>query len=787
MTSKTFKVSSALKNIIGSELITNDFIAVFELVKNSFDAHATSVFIKFLDLDGDNPRLVIQDNGKGMDQQDLENKWLFVAYSAKKDGTEDYRDSISSNRIHAGAKGIGRFSCDKLGRRLKIYTRKNAKGEHPTSVLSVKWQDFEQDSTVEFEKILVDYSESKDHPYSLDHGTVLEISDLREKWDRDKLLKLRRSLEKLINPNQGNDSENFSVHLEVPSEMLLDELIDDGSPWDIINGPIKNFLFESLGLKTTFINVKISPDGRSMTTRLEDRGTLIFEIVENNPTEYDGKKLKDLEISLFALNTTAKTFFTKYMGVRVGLYGSVFLYKNGFRVHPVGEVGDDSLGIDSRKTQGTSRFLGTRDVVGRIEINGENVDFQEVTSRDGGLVRNKAYAALQFLFLEYCLKRLEKYAVDIVKYGNLGSDFHDAVKQQGDVRSKVLNLIQTLTKSEDILDFRFDDGVVDILGELSEQSLQGVLSNFKRIAAKSNNARLENEAVKVEKRLAQLTKAREEAEAEADNARKQQRLAEKAAEVEAEKAKAASEEAEKARQETEQKATQNLFLKSMVSTDVSNIVSLHHHIGIAAGTIENYVSDITKTIASGKSYTTEQLLDVFDKISRQARKIATTTKFATKANFNLEATTTTMDICNYIQEYILNVCDGVIQRKDNKGPLKFIWKNENNISHVISCRPLEIAIIIDNLINNSRKAGTNSIEVSVSVQPSRGLRVLISDNGHGIPKDNQSKIFDLGYTTTDGSGLGLSQSKSAMENMKGSLSLVSSSRTDGTQIELVFP
>jgi signal transduction histidine kinase len=787
MTSKTFKVSSALKNIIGSELITNDFIAVFELVKNSFDAHATSVTIRFLDLDGDNPRLVIQDNGKGMDQQDLENKWLFVAYSAKKDGTEDYRDSISSNRIHAGAKGIGRFSCDKLGRRLKIYTRKNAASEHPTSVLSIKWQDFEQDSTVEFEKILVDYYEPNDNPYSLNHGTVLEISDLRESWDREKLLKLRRSLEKLINPNQGNDSENFSVQLEVPSEKSLDDLIDSDSPWDIINGPIKNFLFENLGLKTTFINVKISPDGRTMTTRLEDRGTLIFEIVENNPTEYEGKKLKDLEISLFALNTSAKMFFTKYMGVRVGAYGSVFLYKNGFRIHPVGEVGDDSLGIDSRKTQGTSRFLGTRDVVGRIEINGDNLDFQEVTSRDGGLVRNKAYATLQVLFLEYCLKRLEKYAVDIVKYGNLGTDFLDAVKQQGDVRSKVLNLIQTLTKSEDILDFRFDDGVVDILGELSEQSLQGVLSNFKRIAAKSNNTRLENEAAKVEKRLAQLTKAREEAEAEADSARKRQRLAERAAEVEAAKAKAASEAAEKARQESEQKATQNLFLKSMVSKDVSNIVSLHHHIGIAAGTIENYVSDITKTIASGKSYTTEQLLDVFNKISRQARKIATTTKFATKANFNLEATTTTMDICNYIQEYILNVCDGVIQRKDNKGPLEFTWNNENEVSHVISCRPLEIAIIIDNLINNSRKASATSIAVSVSEGQSRGLRVVISDNGHGIPKDNQSKIFDLGYTTTDGSGLGLSQSKSAMENMKGSLSLVSSSRTDGTQIELVFP
>lgn len=787
MATKTFKVSSALKNIIGSELITNDFIAVFELVKNAFDAHATKVELKFLDLDGDNPRLIISDNGKGMDQDDLENKWLFVAYSAKKDGTEDYRDSISSNRIHAGAKGIGRFSCDKLGGRLKIYTKKKSKTPKNTSVLSIKWKDFEQDSTVEFEKIRVEYQELKSDPHGLKHGTVLEISDLREIWDRDKLLTLRRSLEKLINPNQDNDSKNFSVALTVPSEEALDVQTDDQEPWNIVNGPIKNFLFENLGLKTTFINVKISPDGRTMTTRLEDRGTLIFEITERNQSEYSGKKLKDVEVSLFALNRSAKVFFTRYMGLRVRDYGSVFLYKNGFRIHPYGEVGDDSLGIDSRKTQGTSRFLGTRDVVGRIEINGENPDFQEVSSRDGGLVRNRAYEALQLLFLEFCLKRLEKYAVDIVKYGNLGKDFHDAVKQEGSVRSKVLNLIQSLTRSDEILDFRFDDGVVDIFGELSEQSLQGVLSNFKRIAAKSKNVLLEREATKVERRLAELTKARQEAEAEAEKARKQQKLAEEAAEAEAAKAREANEAAEKARQESEQKSTQNLFLKSMVSKDVSNIVSLHHHIGIAAGTIENYVADITKTIASGKSYTTEQLLGVFDKISRQARKIATTTKFATKANFNLEATSTTMDICNYIQEYILNVCNGVIQRKDNKGPIEFTWKNELEIAHVISCRPLEIAIILDNLINNSRKAGATAVEVSASGIEGGGLRVIVSDNGHGIPKDGQRKIFDLGYTTTDGSGLGLSQSKSAMENMKGSMALVSSSKNSGTQIELAFP
>ena len=50
MVEKKFRVSSALKNIIGKDLITNEFIAVFELVKNSFDAHARQVDVTFKNL-----------------------------------------------------------------------------------------------------------------------------------------------------------------------------------------------------------------------------------------------------------------------------------------------------------------------------------------------------------------------------------------------------------------------------------------------------------------------------------------------------------------------------------------------------------------------------------------------------------------------------------------------------------------------------------------------------------------------------------------------------------------
>src|SRR5712692_8786852 len=139
-----FRISSALKTILGKELITDEFIAIFELVKNSFDANARRVDITFDGLDSGSPKIVIQDDGDGMDEDDIRRRWLFVAYSAKSLQETDYRDKIRSSRVFAGAKGIGRFSCDRLGGTLSLYTRK--RGDRGANhVLTVDWSHFEKD------------------------------------------------------------------------------------------------------------------------------------------------------------------------------------------------------------------------------------------------------------------------------------------------------------------------------------------------------------------------------------------------------------------------------------------------------------------------------------------------------------------------------------------------------------------------------------------------------------------------------------------------------------------
>lgn len=554
-----FRVSSALKNIIGKELITDDFIAVFELVKNSFDAHAPQVDIFFEDIYGDDARLVIWDDGKGMDKEDIVNKWLFVAYSAKKEGVEDYRDKIKMSRVHAGAKGIGRFSCDRLGSNLTVYTKRKGR-EIKINKLVIDWADFEQDSQKEFIDIDVKHSYVKEVPYeNFEHGTILEITGLREKWDRDKLLKLRHSLEKLINPNQENDPDGFSICLNVEDELEGDKKEKaKGGTRGIVNGKIENRIFENLEIKTTKIEVVVSGDGEEVTTTLEDRGALIYRVLEENQYK---EFLKDIKIYLFVLNRSAKLSFANNMGVSSVNYGSVFLYKNGFRVYPFGEPGQDTLKIDHRKQQGTARFFGTRDLIGRIEINGNDSLFQETSSRDGGLIRNAAYEALQKFFTEYVLKRLEKFAIGVIKWGNDGDLLNHKKVSQQDMTRNASNIIYNLVRSDYIVDVEYNPKLIDIIKDRTERSLKAILNRFGRLAEQTDNPLISREIKRAQKQYNSLLKSKEEAEAEAKEAKAETRKAEKAT--------------AQAKKEVEQKTTQNLFLQSVLSKDRKDLLTFH--------------------------------------------------------------------------------------------------------------------------------------------------------------------------------------------------------------------
>lgn len=731
-----FRISSALKDIIGRDLITDDYIAVFELVKNSYDAYATQVDIYFENIYSDESRIVIKDNGKGMDFQDLLNKWLFVAYSAKKEGTEDssfdYRDRINISRVFAGAKGIGRFSCDRLGKKLYLETTKQT-ANPKTEVLTTDWEKFENNIQEEFIEIGVEHETKEQNSFDLINGTVLVITDLRSEWNRYHLLKLKDSLAKLINPAQDKNSQEFKIFIHVEEELQND--LNQSDEKEKVNGEVKNFIFEALGLKTTKITATITDDKNYLTTELNDGGTLIYKIKELNPFQ----SLSGITITIFYLNQSAKLTFARRMGVSSRAYGHIFLYKNGFRIYPFGEPYEDPLKIDVRKSRKIYSHLGTGEVMGQIQIFGINPELRETSSRGDGLIKNKDYEKLLDYFFKV-LERLEKYVVEVQQWGLSIED----EKIEEDLKQRITDLIIKLTGSEEIIDMQYSDDFLEILQDSQTDSAENVFQNLNKIALKNGNNELIENVKKTTSKFYELKRAKEDAEREAEYERGK---------------------ASKAKMQLEEKQSENLFLKSVKSQDLDEVVSFLHHIGISSKIIDNDLKLLVKKIRKGQEISNDELVSYLQKLSFENRKILSISKFASKANFQLYTAELEVDIITYIREYIQNILGLVPEQK----PVIHLAGDED-ASFIRTIKPIEINIIIDNLISNSRKAKANDIYISLKVINDE-LRFVFADNGTGISKENASKVFDFGYTTTSGSGIGLHHVKKLLDEMGGNISL----------------
>jgi len=767
-----FKISAALKNIIGRDLINDDFIAVFELVKNSYDAHATKVEITFDNIDTEQPKIIIKDNGKGMNYDDLINKWLFVAYSAKKEGTEednyDYRDKIKVKRAYAGAKGIGRFSCDRLGTNLYLETIKDEPNSK-VEVLVTDWEKFDVNLSEEFVNISVIHDTIEKSNYDIEHGTVLEITNLRSEWNREKLLKLKSALAKLVNPNTKNSEDSFGINLVVELEKNEDERIrvngnkkklpKEAVYKDIVNGEVENLIFETLDLKTTKIVSEISSKNKNIiTTMLFEGGKLVYKIIEENLLQ----NLRNIDITVYYLNQSAKSTFTRRMGIEPVAYGHMFVYKNGLRIYPYGERGEDPLKMDNRKAQGRTRFLGTREVVGYIDIHGQNDELRETSSRGDGLIKTQTYNELYEWFYT-TLKRLEKYIIDVSDWGK---DLSDDDYINLDEHEKVIalqNIVSKLSKSKNLISIEYAPDLFQILEAKQESSARSVLADIKQKITDDNFDKQEilKGLEKAENKITNLEKIKDEAEDEAfDKLIENENLSN---ELEIEKKKGS-------------------WQGALIGTDKERIIGLQHQIFHSSSRINRNIKLLLKHLGPDKiDDITRKHITV---MSLEAAKINSIANFVTKANFNLQASEIEQDIIEFIVGYLkeIYIADDKIIDSD----LNIDIKLNGNIEHIIQIRPLEITTLVDILISNSEKAGASQISFSFS-KKNDTLIIEVADNGiKVIEKENINKIFDLGYTTTKGgSGIGLYQARDIVKKLNGSI-VAESEKEKGTAFKIII-
>ncbi|MCD0164346.1 ATP-binding protein [Deinococcus sp. 12RED42] len=778
-----FDVSTGLKDVLGSELITNDEVAIFELVKNSFDANATKVEIFF-----GNDEIIISDNGDGMSLDDIKNKWLFVAYSSKRSAIRNssYREDISTRRHYAGSKGIGRFSTDRLGATLRLQSS-SIREDGIVHELEIDWKNFELNPLQHFDDVSVKYSMRRNFeiPPGLEvfkNGTSISIRDLRRSWLRDDILRLKADLAKLINPF-GDSSDNFEIIIISPGELKDDErqleknqeIISSGESLSdietqdeirsisIVNGKVGNFIFSTLQSRTTFISVVINSEANEIETTLTDRNEMIYKIREKNP--FDSLREVGFRCQLFYLNLAAKNIFKRRMGISSYRFGSVFVFRNGFRVYPIGSSGDDAFGIDRRKQLGFRRYLGTRELIGRIDVVAKSGTFEESSSRNTGFIDSIPVRQLDEMFIEYCLKRLERYVVPVT-FGYLDdnevSDLSRLMLSSGKVR--VTSAVAKLVDSNDIELIDFNRQLISILDERSSRFEEATIG-LRTIADKIKDNELLAEIEEAEKKFLELKAAEEAARQQADDERREKQAAQAQAAEAQQRALQAEAHATAAQTALEEEKKRNLFLTSIASLDQDTILSLHHQITIYAVNVQHAISNSIKRHRVKKEITREDFLDIMDRLSLLNKKIAGVATFATRANFRLSSEYITADLSQYIAQYL----DSIVKEFFH-GPTQIETSIEGN-GFEQKFKPIDISVVLDNLVSNSKKARATLINVKIVNESSQKVVVYFSDNGSGLSKDIDSleMIFEKGVTRTNGSGLGLFHVRMVLSDMNGAI------------------
>lgn len=865
-----FKTNVQLKSIIGKDLINDDNIAILELVKNSFDADAKNVTVKYLNLkeNDDNEaksfsnktsRIIIKDNGLGMDLDGIQGKWLNIAYSEKKSNKTQHK------RRMAGAKGVGRFSCDRLGEYLNLYAKiktSSKKDSDKYVKLSIDWKLFEvEDEEKEIQTIPLSYEllSKSELEYTgfepFEQGVILEIIKLRSswaypvkdqngnllRWNTDKFVELKKYLEKLINPNQQFENDDFGVNIDVPDFI---EENNNSKPNEKFIGVVENRIFDKLDFKSTSIEVKTIDEGKNLYTELKDKGQTIFWVKEENPYY---PQIRNVKITIYYLNTYAKSFFTKQTGIRSVDYGSIFLFINGFRIPPYGELGNDWLGLDQRKAQGTRRFLSLRDTIGQVEILDEDNNFQIISSREG-IVKNDNYQNLfrqernNSLFFK-SFRRLEKYVVDGLDwdssvYSHLDPRLReieskiisgettedDLVYREGDEikQRRIYSVIHSIVsaKADNVIELYINENLIlqkiEVERKKSEREFQQLIEDFesKKIDSETLNRILQKKAEQnadLEKQIEEFSKyTTNEATSKAilelqnykntiekqtqliDQLQKQLKL------LADEKAKAdkkieeAKDEVEEVKKELTETKKQNLFLKSIKSQEFNDVLNLMHHIGISTSTIQNYIKGAVFKLENNIEFNKEELKIVFSKLNYELNKIHSISKFATKANFKVETKDSELDIVSFIEQYLINIIKPFLPKK-----ISLVVYEHNIENFITTFKPLELIIVLDNLINNSKKAITSrensletsfdpKIEITFNQLNENQLKITFQDNGIGISDENKKKIFDYGFTTTDGSGLGLTHIKELIEKIGGKIELEEENNRIGAKFIIII-
>lgn len=413
---RAFKPRARLLQLLGDQLISSPRLALFELVKNAYDADADEVVITFDDIGTEAAKISIRDNGQGMSLQTIENVWLVPGHDHREQDRERQVRSPRYGRLPLGEKGVGRFAVHKLGDRIRLVTK--AENE-PECVADFDWDTLLEKTFLADAEITVRQRVPEVFPSNT--GTLIEISRLRTTdWTRGEIRDLYRQVTSIASPF-GDRVGDFDVKLHVPDhpEWLttlpgVKQLLDM-APY--------TFEFEFDGSKLHYKYEFRGVPGLKLEKRIVERDEFYFQIAQleepdvldpgEEPRAKRRSRVTADQSTLEGIGPVKGRFHifdrdkkvlplygdTRFLERFLTQNGGVRLYRDGVRVYNYGEPSDDWLGLDLRRVNEPTKRLSRNITIGVVDLSlADSHGLHEKTNREG-FVETDTYDRLRRVVL----------------------------------------------------------------------------------------------------------------------------------------------------------------------------------------------------------------------------------------------------------------------------------------------------------------------------------------------------------------------------------------------------
>jgi Histidine kinase-, DNA gyrase B-, and HSP90-like ATPase len=427
--------------LLGRDLITDRITALFELVKNAYDANAENVNIQFFNinlLQGANRKIMIQDDGIGMSLDDIQNKWMVI-------GTNSKRNTFFSpkpyKRRYIGEKGIGRFAVDKLGQVLRIRTKRRT--DEKELIVTINWQTYEDLATITDAELQLFTDIENQFEFiepTFTHGTILEILMPREIWTLDDIHRAYKELSRLVSPFH-EAKYPFNIFIQASEfEPFLER---------------KQVFNDEKQFASHHFELNFDEVAGTQEVLFFDKA--IQKVVIKNETK---PSFGFIKFYLYYFDSDAKNRFNiHYKGTAVRIDGPK-MYRDGILTTPFAEYeADDAkrrdiLGLSKRRWRATFDRFGTRDCIGFIEITREgNPQIIDATSRQAFLATPEFTDLKAFIYKQldefmetYKVERAERKQENLNAFGETKKILLDIQKDFKD-----LGVAKTEQKKEAIV------------------------------------------------------------------------------------------------------------------------------------------------------------------------------------------------------------------------------------------------------------------------------------------------------------------------------------------------